>query len=141
MVISKADIKWIGVWLYNRRAVIEIAEKRSHWFPTERGGPQGSCFTPILFITYHSDTEQFLCMAMSFFYADDLAVVIAARIGIQFTKQCIDLECRLNPFLVLLEFYAILFAQPINYIKTQAVFFARAFNYPNPMPRISCGGN
>ncbi|CAF1953358.1 unnamed protein product [Rotaria magnacalcarata] len=140
MGISKADIKWIGVWLYNRRAVVEIAGKRSRWFPIKRGGPQGSCFTPILFITYHSDMEKFLCMAMSFFFADDLAAVIAARTGIRFTEQCIDLERRLNHFFALLEFYAILSVQPINYIKTQAMFSARAVSYPNPMPRISCGG-
>ncbi|CAF4383409.1 unnamed protein product, partial [Rotaria magnacalcarata] len=109
MGISKADIKWIGVWLYNRRAVVEIAGKRSRWFPIKRGGPQGSCFTRILFITYRSDMEKFLCMEMSFFFADDLAA-------------------------------AILSVQPINYIKTQAMFSARVVNYPNPMPRISCGG-
>ncbi|CAF4528606.1 unnamed protein product, partial [Rotaria magnacalcarata] len=109
MGISKADIKWIGVWLYNRRAVVEIAGKRSRWFPIKRGGPQGSCFTRILFITYRSDMENFLCMEMSFFFADDLAA-------------------------------AILSVQPINYIKTQAMFSARVVNYPNPMPRISCGG-
>ncbi|CAF2251816.1 unnamed protein product [Rotaria magnacalcarata] len=140
MGISKADIKWIGVWLYNRRAVVEIAGKRSRWFPIKRGGPQGSCFTPILFITYHFDMEKFLCIAMSFFFADDLAAVIAAITDIRFTEQCIDLERRLNHFFALLEFYAILSVQPINYIKTQAMFSARAVSYPNPMPRISCRG-
>ncbi|CAF1251441.1 unnamed protein product [Rotaria magnacalcarata] len=104
MGISKADIKWIGVWLYNRRAVVEIAGKRSRWFPIKRGGPQGSCFTRILFITYRSDMENFLCMEMSFFFADDLAAVIAARTGIRFTEQCIDLERCLNHFFALLEF-------------------------------------
>jgi hypothetical protein len=64
-------------------------------------------------------------MAMSFFFADDLAPVIAGQIGIRFTDQCIDLERRLHSFFVQLELYYILAVQPIN--------------YPNPMSTLRCG--
>lgn len=139
MGIPRAYVDWIRAWLTGRRAVIEVQGKRSRWFPIERGGPQGSCFTPTLFITYHSDMADFIPGAMSFFFADDLAAVIAGQMGIRFTEQCIDLERRIQCFLKQLEAYSILAVQPINYTKTEAMFSARAICYPNPMPRLQCG--
>ena len=139
MGIPLACTNWIGAWLRGRRGLIEIQGKRSRWFEIRRGGPQGSSFTPTLFITYHGDMAEFLPMAMPFFFADDLAAVIAGQIGIRFTDQCIDLERRLHAFFEQLEFYSILAVQPINYSKTQAMFSARAINYPNPMPKLRCG--
>ncbi|CAF3942514.1 unnamed protein product, partial [Rotaria sp. Silwood1] len=126
MGIPTAYCNWIREWLNNRKAVIEIQDKRSRWIKINRGCPQGSSFSPTLFITYHSDMADFLPGAMSFFFADDLAAVLADRIGIRFTDQCIDLERRLQKFLDDLEFYSILSVQPINYSKTQAMFSARA---------------
>ncbi|CAF4642873.1 unnamed protein product, partial [Didymodactylos carnosus] len=139
MGIPKAFVNWIRVWLTNRRGRIEVNGKLSRWLAILRGGPQGSCFTPTLFITYHSDMEDFLPIAVSFFFADDLAAVTAGRIGIRFTDQCIDLERRLHRFFEYLEFYAILAVQPINYPKTKAMFSARAVCYPNPLPDLHCG--
>ncbi|CAF4331189.1 unnamed protein product [Rotaria socialis] len=74
---------------------------------------------------------------MSFFFADDLAAVLPGQIAFRFTDQCIDLERRLQSFLDQLEFYSILSVQPINYAKTQAMFWARAIVYPNMMPQGS----
>lgn len=122
-----------------RRGTIEIQEQRSKWFSIHRDGPQESSLTPSLFITYHSDTSEFLPKAMSFFFADDVAAVVAEKMGEQFTVQCIDLERRLNKLLEHLEFYAILSVQPIHYSKTVAIFSALAVNYSNPMPVLRCG--
>jgi hypothetical protein len=83
--------------------------------------------------------EDFIPMAMSFFFADDLAAVIAAQILIRFGDQFIDLERRLHFFLECPEFYAILSVQPINYVKTNAMFSARAISYPNPMSVLKFG--
>jgi hypothetical protein len=137
--IPVAYTNWIRAWLEGRRGIIEIQGQKSRWFPINRGGPQGSSITPSLFITYHSDMADFLPMSMSFFFADDVAVVVAGQMGISFTNQCIDLERRLNTLLEHLEFYSILSVQPINYTKSQAMFSARAVNYPNPMPILQCG--
>ena len=137
--ISQAYVNWIRAWLTGRRAVIEVQGKRSRWFTIERGGPQGSCFTPTLFITYHSDMADFIPNAMAFLFADDLAAVIAGQMGIKFSEQCIDLERRLQIVLNQLEAYSILTVQPINFPKTEAMFSARAVGYPNPMPRLICG--
>ncbi|CAM4741603.1 unnamed protein product [Rotaria magnacalcarata] len=116
MGIPIAFVNWIRAWLSDRSSV-----------------------TPTLFITYHSDMADFLPGAMPFFFADDLAAVLAGQIGIRFTDQCIDLEHRLHTFFEQLEFYAILAVQPINYSKTQAMFSARAVCYPNPLPQVYCG--
>jgi len=40
-----------------------------------------------------------------------------------------------------LEYYSTLSVQPINYGKTQAMFSARAINYPNPMPKLQYGNH
>lgn len=141
MGIPEAYIKWIKSWLTDRKAVIEIQGNGSRWISIQRGGPQGSVFTPTLFITYHADMAEFLPGAMSFFFADDLAAVIAGQIGIKFSEQCMDLEKRLQAFFSQLEFYSILACQPINYSKTQVMFSARAVCYPNPMPELICGGH
>lgn len=141
MGIPKAYVKWIESWLGERRAVIEIGGCRSRWITIQRGGPQGSVFTPTLFITYHADMADFVPGAMSFFFADDLAAVIAGRMGVKFSEQCLDLEKRLHQFFTQLEFYSILACQPINYSKTQAMFSARAVCYPNPLPELNCGGH
>ena len=141
MGIPKAYITWIESWLSDRRAVIEIGGCRSRWIAIQRGGPQGSVFTPTLFITYHADMADFIPGAMSFFFADDLAAVIAGRMGVKFSEQCLDLEKRLHEFFTQLEFYSILSCQPINYAKTQAMFSARAVCYPNPLPELKCGGH
>lgn len=140
MGIPNAYVKWIKAWLIDRRAVIEIHGKRSRWFTINRGGPQGSSLTPSIFITYHSDMADFIPGAMCFFFADDLAAVVAGHIGIKFSKQCLDLERRLHKVMEQLEFYSILSVQPINYSKTKAMFSARAVCYPNPLPVLSCGG-
>ena len=139
MGIPKAYINWIKAWLTDRRAIIEVQGKRSRWITINRGGPQGSSFTPTLFITYHSDMADFIPGAMCFFFADDLAAVLAGQIGIKYTDQCVDLERRLQTFVQQLEFYSVLAVQPINYAKTQAMFSARAVCYPNPMPQLRCG--
>jgi hypothetical protein len=141
MGVPISYVNWIRAWLVNRRATIEIQGMRSRWIPIHRGGPQGSAFTPTLFITYHSDMESFIPMAMSFFFADDLAAVIAGRIGVRFTEQCVHLERQLHSFFDRLEFYAILSVQPINYAKTQCMFSARAILYPDPLPEVKCGGH
>ncbi|CAF2948771.1 unnamed protein product [Rotaria sp. Silwood2] len=137
--IPTAYVNWIRAWLNDRKAVIEVKGKRSRWIKIHRGCPQGSSFSPTLFITYHSDMADYLPGAMSFFFADDLAAVLAGQIGIRFTNQCIDLEYRLQNFLDQLELYSILSVQPVNYSKTQAMFSARAVSYPNPLPQVHCG--
>ncbi|CAF3324358.1 unnamed protein product [Rotaria sp. Silwood2] len=141
MGIPSAYVKWIQSWLNYRQATIEIEGKRSKWIKINRGGPQGSSLTPTLFITYHSDMADFIPGAMSFFFADDLAAVLAGQIGLKFTDQCLDLERRLQTFFKQLEFYSVLAVQPINYSKTQTMFSARAVCYPNPMPEVRCGDN
>ncbi|CAF3062969.1 unnamed protein product [Rotaria sp. Silwood2] len=139
MGIPTAFVNWIRAWLSDRKAVIEVHGNPSRWIKINRGGPQGSSVTPTLFITYHSDMADFIPGAMSFFFADDLAAVLAGQIGIRFKDQCLDLERRLHTLFEQLEFYAILAVQPINYSKTQAMFSARAVSYPNPLPQVHCG--
>ena len=127
MGIPKTYREWIKAWLINRRGYVEIQGARSQWFHIERGGPQGSSLTPTVFITYHADMDQFLQNCTTFYFADDLAAVLAGRIGAKYTDQCLDLERRLEVFFDNLEYYSLLSIQPINYEKTEALWSARAW--------------
>ena len=139
MGVPKSYIRWIDSWLRNRRVFIEINRKRSRWFSIFRGGPQGSILSPSLFICYHADMGDSLMFCLSSFFADDLAAVVAGRIGVKYTIQCIDLERRLKLFLDNLEYYTILTIQPISWLKTEAIWSARANN--GPRFKIRCGDN
>ncbi|CAF4783489.1 unnamed protein product, partial [Rotaria sp. Silwood2] len=77
MGIPTAFVNWIRAWLSDPKAVIEVHGNPSRWVKINRGGSQGSSVTPTLFITYHSDMADFIPGAMSFFFADDLAAVLA----------------------------------------------------------------
>jgi hypothetical protein len=80
-------------------------------------------------------------MAISLFFAHHLAAVPTGQIGIRFTDQCIELERKLYTFVEKLELYSILAAQTINNSKKEAMFSARAINYPNPMLCLRCGSH
>ncbi len=64
------------------------------------------------------------------FFADDLAVVIGGRIGVNYTLQCLDVERKLKQLFDNLEYYTVLAVQPINYNKTVWMWSARAVTLP-----------
>ncbi len=121
-------------------------DKRSRNFPIRRGGPQGSCLNPAIFITYHSDIWSFLESGIPNFFADDLAVVIGGRIGVKYSLQCLDVERKLKQMFDNLEYYTVLAVQPINYMKTVRMWSARAVTLPkfefflgeNKIQRVNC---
>jgi hypothetical protein len=123
-------VLWIESWSKGRLGFIELNNKRSRLFNIYKGGPQGSCLTPAVFITYHSDMWTFLESSMPNFFADDLACVLGGRLGVKYSLQCLDLERKLKKFFEYLEYYSILSLQPINYDKTEALWTARAIGNP-----------
>jgi hypothetical protein len=137
--IPKAYVDWIESWLKHRSGFIEMYDKRSRSFSIGRGGPQGSCLTPALFITYHCDMWTYLQSSLPNFFADDLACVLGGMIGVKYSRQCLDLEEKLKKLFDYLEYYATLAVQPINYKKTELLWTARAIG--NPRFNISMGGN
>ena len=139
MGIPLAFTKWIYAWLVNRRGYIEVNGVQSRWFSIEKGGPQGSSLTPLVFISYHADLPEFLSWSTSHLFADDLAAIVSAQIGIQYTEQCLDLQKRLRLFLDQLEYYCLLTVQPINFNKTEGLWSTRAVG---SLPfDIEIGGN
>ena len=71
--IPKAYVSWIESWLKHRLRFIEMNDKRSTNFSIFKGGPQGSCLTPALFIIYRSDMWSYIQSSLPNFFADDLA--------------------------------------------------------------------
>lgn len=130
--IPKSYVNWIDCWLRGRTGFIEINNKRSRLFPMHKGAPQGSCLTPAVFITYHSDMWTFLNDTLPNFFADDLACVVGGMIGVKYSQQSLDLEIKLKKVLDYLEYYSTLSIQPINYSKTELLWSARAIIAPTP---------
>ena len=128
--IPKAYVDWIESWLKDRQGFIEMNGSRSRLFPIRKGGPQGSCLSPVIFITYHCDMWKYIENSLPNFYADDLACVVGGRMGEKFTIQCLDVESKLKKLFEYLEFYAALSIQPINYEKTEWLWTARAIGRP-----------
>jgi hypothetical protein len=128
--IPKAYVSWIESWLKHRSVFIEMKDKKSRFFSVFKGGPQGSCLTPALFITYHSDMWSYLQISLPNFYADDLACVVGGMMGAKYSNQCLDVDEKLKKLFDYLEFYSTLSVQPINYKKTELLWTARAIRKP-----------
>ena len=79
-------------------------DKRSKNFSISKGGPQGSCLTPALFIAYHSDTWSYPQNSLTNFSADDLACVTGGMIGVKYSRQYLDLEEKLKKLFDCLEY-------------------------------------
>ena len=126
MGIPPAFLNWTEAWLDRRKGYIEINGSKSRWFAIERGSPQGGVLSPSLFIAFHADMPSYLSWCTSHLFADDLAAIVAGRIGIRYTAQCIDIERRLKLLLDQLESYALLCMQPVNIKKTVGLWSARA---------------
>jgi hypothetical protein len=139
--IPRSYLKWIDAWLSNRKCFVDFYGCRSRLFSIGKGGPQGSVLTPTVFISYHCDMSQFLSSCSSHLFADDFAAILAGQLGIRFTDQCLDLEKRVKSFLDLLEFYSHLTDQPINRLKTEALFSARAIGSPKFIVAFDSAGN
>ena len=129
--IPKAYVSLIESWLKHRLCFIEMNDKRSTTFSISKGGPQGSCLTPALFIVYHSDMWSYLQNSLPNFFTDDLACVTGGMIGVKYSRQCLDLEEKLKKLFDYLEYYTTLAVQPINYKKTELLWTARAIGKPH----------
>jgi hypothetical protein len=86
--IPRAYVSWIEGWLNHRSGFIEINDKRSRSFSIFKGGPQGSCLTPAIFITYHCNMWSYLQSSLPNFFADDLACVVGGMIGMKYSNIC-----------------------------------------------------
>ena len=89
LCIPKTYVSWIESWLKHRLCFMEMNDKCSKTFPIFKSGPQRSCLTPALFITYHSDMWSYIQSFLSNFFADDLACVIGGMIGVKYSRQCL----------------------------------------------------
>ena len=115
MSIRKAYLRWMDTWLRGRRAYIEIVDQKSRWFSSLKGCRQGSVLSPTLFITCHAAISESLDFYLSYFFANDLAAVLAGSIGMKCFTQCLDLEKKVKLVLENLHFYSTVTSQPITF--------------------------
>src|SRR6266511_216139 len=67
-------VRFVGSFIDNRQAFIRLEDSTTEPFPIRCGAPQGSPFSPILFILYIADI--FLeDIKYRYGYADDIALI------------------------------------------------------------------
>jgi len=78
--ISASLIRWLQVWLSNRRAWVKVGGCRSKCVSFQQGLPQGSVLSPLLFLVYINDLVGKLSEKVEVSaFADDLAVWCSNR--------------------------------------------------------------
>ena len=79
MGLNKKLIRWIGNFLHQRKLIISINDQLSDPIIPIHGVPQGSPFSPILFILYVSDIPQPPDAQVNLSqFADDIAICAQA---------------------------------------------------------------
>ena len=67
--------KWIESFLMNRRQFVRVGAARSSCVQLTAGSPQGSILSPLLFLIYLADINEWLSVGSAFSYADDTAAI------------------------------------------------------------------
>ena len=76
---SENALLWIRSYLTGRTQKVKIGNKLSNLANLESGVPQGGNFSPLAFVIYVSDLEDWLEYAISLTYADDTSTIHRTR--------------------------------------------------------------
>ena len=76
---SSLAIKWIRSYLTGRSQKVKIGSKLSNLTEIKSGVPQGGNFSPLAFVIYVSDLEDWLEYAISLTYADDTSTSVSGK--------------------------------------------------------------
>ena len=71
--------RWIGSFLSDRTQMVRWGKAISDQNEVPWGTPQGSCLSPLLFLIYTADVEEYLQGAAVYSYADDTTTYIAGK--------------------------------------------------------------
>ena len=76
---SSNTVKWIRSYLTGRSQRVKIGNKLSSLSIIKSGVPQGGNFSPLAFVIYVSDLEDWLEYAISLTYADDTSTSVSGK--------------------------------------------------------------
>ena len=68
---DKLTVAWFHSFLKNRTQKVKIGSRISKSVSLESGVPQGGILSPLIFVLYVSDLEDWLQFSKAFTYADD----------------------------------------------------------------------
>ena len=68
---EELTVKWFSSFLSNRSQRVRIGEAISNKIDLKSGVPQGGVLSPVVFVPYLSDLEDWLIHSSSWTYADD----------------------------------------------------------------------
>jgi hypothetical protein len=104
--------------LKNRKACVTFGKNKSVSFQIKIGLPQGSAFSPLIFIIYHSDILSCAGAFSTHIFADDLCVLIVPPINKDLSKMMEFLKRKGSQICHNLLEYSNSWKQPVNVTKT-----------------------
>jgi hypothetical protein len=123
---------WIKNYFTNRSMIIDYDKHHSRKIEICRGAPQGSVFGPTAYIVAHYDLPSIFERPENVhLFVDDLAIAYTPSILLNFRKQLIDIERRMNEDMRKLYVYTSTWCQPVNVRKTEFVIYHRNVRCPH----------
>jgi hypothetical protein len=72
-------ISWMNSFLTNRIQIVKIGDSTSKLAPLNSGIPQGGVLSPLLYIAYVADLEEWVQFARATTYADDTSTSASSK--------------------------------------------------------------
>ena len=127
-------LDWFSSYLNGRSVRVNLGEKFSKFFPVSCGVPQGSVLGPLLYLVYVDSMRFYIPGASMTSFADDTALVVAA-------KTLEELVQKANRALQGLSDFVGISLLSINAAKSNYILFSRTGVSPNLPSEIAINGD
>ena len=114
-------LKWIELFLSERKVQVKIKNHVSDYFDASSGVPQGSHLGPLLFILFINDAKNIVANSQLYLFADDAKLVIKGK----WTGNCVELQRDIDSFIG----WSVRNGLDINLSKCNIITFS---HYRNP---------
>ena len=76
---DSCSVSWMKSFLMDRQQMVKIGDANSSLVPLKSGVPQGGIISPLLYIVYVADLEEWLQVAKAITYADDTSTSASSK--------------------------------------------------------------
>ena len=85
--LDEKSVKWFGSFLSERSQIVKIADSLSDSLKLNSGVPQGGIISPLLYIIYVADLQDWLKYVLVTTYADDTSTSIVVTLRLDFIRM------------------------------------------------------